>query len=245
MESVEDGVSLYFILNKTLRLENRQHLKPWFPYLKLLLTGLFKLKSQKKTVWRGINGNLSQEFNQSEKFIWWGISSCTESLNVLESEQFLGKTGTRTLFNIECLNGKVIKKHSYYPAEEEIILLPATQFEVVEPSKTLKAGNKGIANTELVNVKHCTVSADVHTSLLANLQNLKLSETEKEMVAKILSDSRTLLDMSDNAISSEGGKAIGEALKVNRTLTTLYLRSNQISSEGGKAIGEALKVNKH
>ncbi|CAF0856597.1 unnamed protein product [Didymodactylos carnosus] len=71
MESVEDGVSLYFILNKTLRLENRQHLKPWFPYLKLLLTGLFKLKSEKQIVWRGINGNSSQEFHQGETFIWW------------------------------------------------------------------------------------------------------------------------------------------------------------------------------
>ncbi|CAF0975965.1 unnamed protein product [Didymodactylos carnosus] len=287
MESVEDGVSLYFILNKTLRLENRQHLKPWFPYLKLLLTGLFKLKSQKKTVWRGINGNLSQEFDQGAKFIWWGISSCTESLNVLESEQFLGKTGTRTLFNIECLNGKMIKKHSYYPAEDEILLLPATQFEVVgrvqpaaglyivqlrevippivflkppsgysalsiedatpetlpKPSKTLKAGNKDLANTEPVNVKHCTVSANVDTSLLVNLQNLRLSKTEKEMVATILSDSGTTLYIGSNQISFEGRKAIAEALKVNQTLITLNIEGNQISSEGGKAIAEALKVN--
>ena len=46
-----------------------------------------------------------------------------------------------------------------------------------------------------------------------------------------------------NKIGGEGGKAIGEALKVNTSLTVIYLDSNNIGDEGGKAIGEALKVN--
>src|SRR5689334_7329557 len=37
--------SLYSVLNETLRLEDRDKLVPWFPYLKLLLSGLFKLPS--------------------------------------------------------------------------------------------------------------------------------------------------------------------------------------------------------
>ena len=38
-------------------------------------------------------------------------------------------------------------------------------------------------------------------------------------------------------------KAIGEALKVNTSLTEIHLNNNEISDEGLKAIGEALKVN--
>ena len=39
------------------------------------------------------------------------------------------------------------------------------------------------------------------------------------------------------------GKAIGEALKVNTSLSEIYLYGNNIGDEGAKAIGEALKVN--
>ena len=50
------------------------------------------------------------------------------------------------------------------------------------------------------------------------------------------------MDIS-NKIGDEGGKAIGEALKVNTSLTQISLEGNKIGDEGGKAIGEALKVN--
>ena len=46
-----------------------------------------------------------------------------------------------------------------------------------------------------------------------------------------------------NNIGDEGAKAIGEALKVDTSLTSMYLLHNNIGDEGGKAIGEALKVN--
>ncbi len=49
-----DEPSLYILLNKSLRAENREQLKPWFPFLKLFVTALHKLPSQNKTVWRGV-----------------------------------------------------------------------------------------------------------------------------------------------------------------------------------------------
>ena len=51
------------------------------------------------------------------------------------------------------------------------------------------------------------------------------------------------MSLYDNNIGDEGGKAIGEALKVNTSLTKIYLSDNNIGDEGAKAIGEALKVN--
>ncbi|CAF4201529.1 unnamed protein product, partial [Adineta steineri] len=122
---------MYHQLNKALRNENRQHLVPYFSYLKLLLSGLWKLPSKQCLVYRGVKANISQQYPVGKKFAWWGLSSCTGSLNILQREQFLGKTETRTLFNIECFNGKDIQKHSQFPDENEILLLPCSYFEVL------------------------------------------------------------------------------------------------------------------
>ncbi|CAF4563623.1 unnamed protein product, partial [Rotaria sp. Silwood2] len=75
--------------------------------------------------------DLQLQYPPGSTFIWWGFSSCTLSIDVLENEQFFGKNGTRTLFNIECYSGKNIEKHSFYGNENEILLLPGRQFKVV------------------------------------------------------------------------------------------------------------------
>jgi hypothetical protein len=43
----------------------------------------------------------------------------------------LGENGSRTLFNIESHSGKSIRKHSFYPEEQEVLLPPARQFQVM------------------------------------------------------------------------------------------------------------------
>ena len=134
------GDSLYIVLNHTLRAEQRECLIPWFKFLKLFISALFKLESIRATIWRGIRGeDLSGQYPTGRKFAWWGVSSCTTTPDVFKTSNFLGKTGTRTLFSIECLNGKSIKKHSYFSdKEQEVILMPGTFFEVigqVEPAE--------------------------------------------------------------------------------------------------------------
>ncbi|CAF1156082.1 unnamed protein product [Adineta steineri] len=122
---------LSFALNATLRTEDRQKLKPWFSYLKLLLTALEKLPSTPSNVVRGMNLDLANQYSVRKTFVWWGFSSCTTSIEVLEKEQILGKTGQRTVFTIECDSGKDISRHSYYKSKKEVLLLPARQFMVV------------------------------------------------------------------------------------------------------------------
>ncbi|CAF1118820.1 unnamed protein product [Adineta steineri] len=122
---------LYFALNATLRTEDRRKLKPWFSYLKLILTALEKLPSTLRSVFRGVNLDLSKQYTKEKSFVWWGFSSCTTSIEVLQNEQFLGKTGQRTLFTIECDSGKDISRHSYFQSEKEVLLLAARQFIVV------------------------------------------------------------------------------------------------------------------
>lgn len=53
-------------------------------------------------------------------------------MEVLQSEDFLGQRGLRTLFLIECRNGRVVTSHSYFKeTEREIVLMPGSYFEVM------------------------------------------------------------------------------------------------------------------
>jgi hypothetical protein len=130
MEWEPQDQCLYFALNARLRAADRKLLKPWFLYLKLILTGLSRLPSIQRTVYRGVRLDLSSTHQENEQFFWWGFSSCTTTMNVLKSDQYLGSSGIRTLFHIECENGKDIRRHSYYEKEDEILLLPASYFQV-------------------------------------------------------------------------------------------------------------------
>ena len=122
---------LYFALNAALRDVDRDKLKLWFPYLRLILTALSRLPSISRTVYRGVHKDLNSEYTKGEIVTWWALSSCTLSLEVLKRDQFLGQTGTRTMFAIACTTGKDISRHSYYRKENEVLLLPARQFEVI------------------------------------------------------------------------------------------------------------------
>ena len=130
--------SLYVILNATLRSEERQKLKPWFLYLRLILNALARLPSERRFVNRGVRDDLREQYPIGKSFIWWGFSSCTSYIGVLESESFFGQTGTRCLFQLDCHTCRDIKNHSFIQQEQEILLLPARQFEVKD---ILNAGN--------------------------------------------------------------------------------------------------------
>ncbi|CAF0954926.1 unnamed protein product [Didymodactylos carnosus] len=128
----DSSKSFYRLLNVALRSENRRSIVPWSSYLKLFMTALYKLPSKPQIVYRGVKGiDLSDKYLKGKHFAWWGVSSCTTTVDVLQEEQFLGQNGERILFNIECSNGQSIKSHSYYSdKEEEVILMPGSYFEV-------------------------------------------------------------------------------------------------------------------
>jgi len=123
--------SLYSHLNSILNSGDRQALRPYFKYLKLFLSGLVRLPCvPPSTVWRGVTRNLSCRFPAGQSVTWWAFSSCTTQLPVLKNNKFLGQIGDRTLFSAEVINGRSINKHSNYPNEDEVLLLPATHFIV-------------------------------------------------------------------------------------------------------------------
>jgi hypothetical protein len=122
---------LYSMLNHTLKDENREHLRPYFKYLKLLLTALAKLPCvPPSTVWRGVTKDASADFPPNTPTTSWAFSSCTTALPVLENNTYLGNTGNRTLFSVETINGRKIRAHSHFSMEDEILLLPGTHMIV-------------------------------------------------------------------------------------------------------------------
>jgi hypothetical protein len=123
--------SLYSMLNRTLNMADREKLRPYFRYLKLFLTALVKLPCiPPLTIWRGVTKNISAQFPPGTVVTWWAFSSCTSSLTVLENNMYLGNTGERTLFSVEAINGRIIRAHSQFVTEDEILLLPGTQMIV-------------------------------------------------------------------------------------------------------------------
>ncbi|CAF1479468.1 unnamed protein product [Didymodactylos carnosus] len=74
----------------------------------------------------------------------------------------------------------------------------------------------------------------------------KLASKEDTMaIAEALKINKTLtyLWIHENNISDQGAMAIAEALKINETLTKLWAYKNNISDQGAMAIAEALKIN--
>jgi len=140
-------------LYKSKSIERNTNLEPFFPYLKLLLTAKDKLPTYKKSVvFRGMKFKTKNERDNvlelyktlyskndpknRKALVWWNVSSCTESIEALENEQFLGKSGYRIRFTINAqpgkfLSGKDIQNYSQFGAmEAEILLSPGSLFEI-------------------------------------------------------------------------------------------------------------------
>jgi hypothetical protein len=123
--------SLYSMLNRTLKTQDREHLRPYFKYMKLFLTALVKLPCVPPcTVWRGVTKDSSAEFPPGTAVTWWAFSSCTTELTVLENKMYLGNSGSRTLFSVEVINGRSIRAHSHFVTEDELLLVPGTYMVV-------------------------------------------------------------------------------------------------------------------
>ena len=255
--------TLYFVLNLTLRsrqADRKQKLGPWFLFLKLLITALSRLPSKPCVAYRGIKHDLSHRYKIGQKFVWWGFSSCTTSPDVLN--QFCGQTDDRTLFTIECFTGKDIRDHSYFPSENEILLMAAREFEVVgceqqalnkwmfrlkeiEPSSIhlRMVENHPYVNERLVKEIHA-----LYSTWVINLSGKALEDRDmSSVVLHALKKKRcATLDLQNNHITSVGAKIIAQCLETNADiidLKHLNLSGNFIGDEGicdlAKALGSS------
>ena len=114
----------YSFINGLLRERNRECLKHMFPVLKIMLTALSSLPKEPITVYRGVKANLVSQFPVEKKFVWWSITSTSASLGTLQSPQFLGRSGERTLFAIKTKSAVKITEYSALGEGEDEWLLP-------------------------------------------------------------------------------------------------------------------------
>jgi hypothetical protein len=123
--------SIYYLMNQYLRNQDRRSLIPFLKYLKLLLSALYKLPPVKGKVCRGVKANMAElKSKEHEEITWNGFSSTTLNSKTLDNPMFLGNTGKRTVFFIDCKTGRNISAFSALKKEQEILLLPCTSFMV-------------------------------------------------------------------------------------------------------------------
>ena len=240
----------YFILNETLRAPNRQTLlRPWFLFLRLFFTGLSKLPSTgHRIIYRGVKMDLRNQYKEGERIVWWGFSSCTKTLDVLENEKLVGTSGTRTLFNIESDTGKDICQHSFFEKEDEILLLPGREFEVLS---SLSMGNKltiihlkevqpQFPNLPRLPSSNPTVSTSTGTipSATTATAEATASPVQPNPIIQQVEVSYQNNNLTDNDIPG----VIKEALQ-QKQCTILNLHYNNITHEGAALLSKALKDN--
>ncbi|CAF4365249.1 unnamed protein product [Rotaria socialis] len=119
-------ISFFYCLNKSLRAENREELKPWFPFLRLFMSALEKLPSSRTVVWRAISKNITTDIKRNEIQTWWSVNSCSTDGNLLKL--YFGKEST--IIRIQPLHGKDISEFSAFQSECEIVLPPGTRLRV-------------------------------------------------------------------------------------------------------------------
>lgn len=261
--------SLYFILNSTLRAEDRMKLQPWFLYLKLLLTALSHLPTiAGHTVYRGIKRNMSHMYPEERIFTWWGFSSCATSIKVLENQKFFGKTGKRTLFVINCYSGRSIHRHAYIENgnENEALLSPGIQFKVVaclnqdhdlhviqlqevEPVSP----RLGPLPAQHITDSESSASESSTQSLFTTLMPLfktKIPSSVHETYQNLKLQKRiakcepgSLIDLDRQFLTDQDIPIVVQQAVINKQCTRLRLSDNKITSQGASVLAEALHHN--
>ena len=130
----------YRRLNELLRARERSGLQPFYPFLRLMLEARDKLPKYSGVVWRGVQGvDLRDVFPKGKEFYWWAFSSTSKELSTLQSPQFVGTSGVRTIFNIQVTAGVDVSRYNLYEGgEAEVLLYPGTKLAVID---TMDTGN--------------------------------------------------------------------------------------------------------
>lgn len=121
--------AIYAALNRALREENRNNVKKYFNYLRLLLEALNSLPQKTVTLYRGIPVDLHDQYKVGSTQTWWNVSSCTSDVKV--AKNFMqGCGGHCTLLTVKAKTATDISALSFYANEKESLLAPGTQLKV-------------------------------------------------------------------------------------------------------------------
>lgn len=128
----------YGAFNLALRSRDRNSAKAFFPFLQLLLLGIYKLPKSSGTLFRGtknLPASVLDEYrnkSKTKKCVFWGAcSSTTTNVSTLQNPMFCGKEGNRTQFVIQnCPLGASVESVSAIGVEKEVLLPPCVRLVV-------------------------------------------------------------------------------------------------------------------
>eukprot|EP00440_Ansanella_granifera_P075784 gb/GFBE01082241.1/.p1 GENE.gb/GFBE01082241.1/~~gb/GFBE01082241.1/.p1 ORF type:complete len:213 (+),score=59.69 gb/GFBE01082241.1/:1-639(+) len=92
--------AIYRQLNKALRDEDREQVKAYFQYLRMLFEACARLPQRKVTLWRGVGVDLFDQYKVGSTITWWGVSSCTSDQKVAQNFAN-GCAGQTTVLTVE------------------------------------------------------------------------------------------------------------------------------------------------
>jgi len=126
----------YSLLNTSLTNPDRTSLQKWSHYLHYFLGGLRKIPKWKgnQDLYRGVSLDLvsmyPKKYKVGGKITWYSCTSTTTILNSIIS--FLPPAKPRTIFTINgVFSGRSLQSVSAFPKEAEVLLPPATRFEII------------------------------------------------------------------------------------------------------------------
>ena len=134
------GKSVYEALNEALRSKERAKCAPYRRYIWMLMHAMREAPEfDGQAVYRGVRADLRATYKKGRTVTWHQFSSCTSTIEVLQSEQYCGTSGERTLFVVTLTQGRArwVADVSMAETEDEVLLPPNTRVRV---DSTLDAG---------------------------------------------------------------------------------------------------------
>ncbi|CAF1020238.1 unnamed protein product [Adineta steineri] len=254
---------LSVVLNTILRSNDREKLKPWYLYLKLLLGALNCLPSTDRIIYRGIKLDIREQYSKNKTITWLDFALCTTSLDLLQSDKYLGKKDQRTIFTIECNSSKDITKHSYYSTTDMFMLLPATQFQIVQcvkqknklswiQLKEIQSPYARLQSKPVSSELSCDlpyVDSTIPYIILTNEANQSSTINDpnhnpklEQLIAKYPLNSSIHLRFQQ--LTDCDMKIIVEKAVIEKQCTELWLSNAQITSQGALILSNGLYNNK-
>ncbi|CAF4495439.1 unnamed protein product [Rotaria sp. Silwood2] len=206
--TLETDPRFYTKLNTMLRLEDRNQIKPYFSYLKLMMKGLSKLPPIRSTIWRVVSEDLHEKYTIGKKITWWAFSSCTSSVDIFN----IPKNASWAPKPIIVAGGEEegnSEKHLHGPAglcidcDGNILVADFYNHRIVEwkphsTSGTVVAGGNGQGNgpKQLRNTSDVIFDAETDSLIICDLGNRRVVQWRRQNN----SDEKTLIEN----ISSSG-----------------------------------------
>ncbi|CAF1198965.1 unnamed protein product [Adineta steineri] len=226
-----------------LRSEDRSILKDWFLYLKLIITGLAKIPSFSRNLYRGVRMNLATKYQNGETVIWWAFSSCTTTKEVLKQDAFCGSKGERTIFEINCYSGKDVREYSKFPSESEVLLIAATQFRVV--SNVNKGDGLIVIQLEETEPKYPLIEKGAIQNFSSPIaQSQKLSTPGKRLVH--VPKTKQPIDIPLDSVFDESSRNPEIVRQINRTQfrSKVVIEGQRLNKEDMRDVVEKVIIKK-